>query len=270
MNDRRTSGTAEQLASDRDPTNSASMRRMPSVASAGTMVRDPASGSPVDPASSTTTVRSERMTVQDPRPTASESTTTSPGRMAVAAEHGAPETMDAAIATPIAAHDHRQARRGWIQATTTATRSAAHHHHPTRPVAATAPGASAAACAIHASERTHSTATEPNSRPASPTNGRVAMESAPPIVAIAAAGMVTTLSGAASHEMLPACRSAIGVLTLQATSAATMDERSAEIAISGTSGTFFAPTHAFHAVAARRCQRAVTTGATVSSATTTP
>ncbi len=236
-NARSTSGTAEQLASDREPMTSASTRRTPSAASEGTIVREPASGSPRAPASRITVVPGVRMSEHEPRLTAIESTITSLPSKDVRAEQMVPESKPATITAATAPANQRHRRLGLIHATTIATSIAAAHVMPGRPVAEVEFGCSAATDAIHASDRTHSTETDPAHIAAVPRTPCVAIAIAPPMVASAAAGIVTTLSGAASHEIDPAWCRAIGVLTLQATSDAHTDPIMAETAISGSSGT---------------------------------
>lgn len=139
-NARSTSGTAEQLASDRDPMTSASTRRTPSAASDGTIVREPASGSPRAPASRMMVVSAVRTSEHEPRLTASESTITSSPSKDVCAEQMVPESKPATITADTAPANQRQRRLGWIHATTTATSIAAAHAMPGRPVAEVEPG----------------------------------------------------------------------------------------------------------------------------------
>ncbi len=269
-NERSTSGTAEQLASVLEPISSASTLRMPSDARAGTIVRDPASGFPKEPASSTTTASSDRIAVHDPRPTAIESTTTTPSPIGVREAARWPFTIPDAMAAVMAAAHRRQRSLGCIHATATQTSIAAATHGSARPVAEVDHGTAAAVDAVHPSARTQSTDMPPANEPTAPEIAIVPMATTPPIVAIAAGGMVTMLSGAASHAMDPEWCSAIGVLVLQATSAAHDEAMAADTAISRTSGTRLPRRIAAMAAMAPRCHLAVTAGATTSNAITTP
>lgn len=178
-----------------------------------------------------------RMSEHEPRLTASESTITSLPSSDVRAEQIVPESRPTTITAATTPETTRHSLLGWTHATMTATSIAAAQARPGRPVAEVEPGCSAAKEAIHASDRTHSTDTEPAQRATVPRTPCDAIAIAPPMVASAAAGIVTTLNGAASHEIDPAWCRAIGVLTLQATRDAHTDAIMAESTISRSSGT---------------------------------
>lgn len=262
-----TSGTAATLPSAAEVSTTASSRRTWSARRNGTTTRDPTSTCE-PPASTSTAVSPARTSVQWPVPTASDSTC----RCASGGGPGARAASTDANATATTL-DHASAR--------TARRAASHAAHVAAIVAIATAGwrrdtsgdgtAVATAEATLARNRAHTAATAPHQSPAVGQTPWIPAAATPPTVASAAAGMVITLSGAASGDNEPPCAMAMGVLTVHATIDAHAEAAMAREPMAIASWTDVRTVNARSTNASVRADhRSVARGATTRSAATTP
>lgn len=195
---RTTSGMAEQCSRLSQLSTTASRWRTPSAASAGTMRRDPALSSLDVPASKSTHVPPARTSTQEPLPTSSMSARSVPGGGWPASGRAGPIHRSAASSTSAPHAPRRNAALGATHATGTATMAAATHHVAGRPVHHADPGRSQATCAVQSRNPAQPQATAPGTAAAAGGSAApAAMAATPAMVTSAAAGMVSTLMGAA-------------------------------------------------------------------------
>ena len=246
----------------------ASSDRTPSARNAGTIVRDPTSV-PWPPASTSTAVVPQRRIVQCPPP--SDSVVHSIESDGRGGSLPIPATRTAEATTMIPAAIRRaDLRRAHHAAAEIATKDpAAMGGNPTT---GTTAGMAPDACrAVSASTPALAAAIEPNTPAAVGHAPPSTIEPTPAIVVTAATGIVTTLSGAASTEIDPPCATAIGVLTIHATSDATV---AATIQPTAMVAASCAAVNGRRIIAitvrARSSHRLAAAGTTTSSATTTP
>lgn len=195
---RTTSGMAEQCSRLSQLSTTASRWRTPSAANAGTMRREPALSSLEVPASNTTQVRPARTSTQEPLPTSSISARSVPGAGAPAWGRAGPSHSSAARSTSTPHAPRRTVVLGAIQATGTAITAATTHHAAGRPVHHADAGRSQATCAVQSRNPAQPHATAPGTAAtAAGSTAPRAMAATPAMVTSAAAGMVSTLMGAA-------------------------------------------------------------------------
>lgn len=273
-NARTTSGTAEKCASRSCVTTSASTWRTPSAASAGTMRRVPALS--LDPPASTSkVVRSDRTSRHAPSPVSTASTRRAPLGGAPACGVAAPCHTSAVSTTTVASAPSRTARGRPTHSATTAASDATTHHSEGRPVHQMDPGTSQDARATQSSDAAQAHAAAPGSSATAALSWPAAMAATPPTVTSAAAGMVSTLIGAAKALANPPCHRAMGVLTVKATRLLMHACANAEAARaihepSGPRGAPAAPASVATPARARAAQRSHGACASVSSPSTTP
>lgn len=220
-------------------------------------------------------MRADRTSRHAPSPVSTASTRKVPPGGAPACGVATPCHTSAARTTAVASAPRRTARGRATHSATTAASEATTHHNEGRPVHQMDPGTSQDARATQSSDAAQAHAAAPGRSDATALNWPTAMAATPPTVTSAAAGMVSTLIGAAKALAKPPCHRAMGVLTVKATmllmhACASAEAASAPQQPSGPRGAPAVPASIATPARARAAQRSHGACASVSSPSTTP